>query len=111
MATPAWWRRILWAVGLCLCWLPAGQTPEKAPAGQPVLKKDSYGDPLPANALARLGTVRYQNTLYANAFAVSADDQWLACRARDSIHLLEVRTGRWLKSFKVEFGLGITEVV
>ncbi len=71
--------------------LSAGALSAAAP---PVARRDLYGDPLPAGAIARLGSVRYRH-LWATdgGLAISRDGSLLASYG-DDIRIWERATGR-----------------
>src|SRR5262245_3533750 len=93
------------AVGILVVWLvglprgeaqslPAPPLPEVPSA----VRLDRYGDPLPAGAVARLGTVRLRHE--ALAFAFSPDGKWLASAGRDgTARLWETATGKEVRRF------------
>src|SRR5262245_1141058 len=65
------------------------------PAAPPVPRVDALGDPLPAGALARLGTTRFRQSDQVNVVAISPDGKLAAgvsCSAE--IHLWEVPSGK-----------------
>src|SRR4051794_3360727 len=63
--------------------------------GQPKSLVDRYGDPLPAGAVARLGTVRLRLGGSPQAFAVSPDGQRiLTADTTNSITTFDTATGR-----------------
>jgi WD40 repeat protein len=62
--------------------------------GEPA-RRDRYGDPLPENAIARLGTARLRVDQHVRAFAFWPDDKTLAaCCSDGSIRFWERSTGR-----------------
>jgi RNA polymerase sigma factor (sigma-70 family) len=68
---------------------------EKAPAEKPALAqdgrgrgqvlKDRFGDPLPADALLRLGTLRFRSAGVVSALAFARDGKTLLCASWDKI--------------------------
>jgi WD40 repeat protein len=76
------------ALLLVLCWRPC-------PAGDKTVRTDLHGDPLPAGALARLGTSRLQHGGQILALAYSPDGKWLASAGADRvIRLWDAETGK-----------------
>jgi WD40 repeat protein len=61
---------------------------------------DRFGDPLPAGARARLGTVRLRNGDSLTAIAYSADGKLLASGS-DRVFVWEMPSGKLLHQFKV----------
>jgi WD40 repeat protein len=60
-------------------------------------RSDVYGDPLPAGAIARLGTIRFRHdTIYGSTTAFSPNGKWLAASSFRSLRLWEMTTGRLL---------------
>jgi WD40 repeat protein len=74
-----------------------GTRPEK-PVAKGKALMDRYGDPLPSNALLRLGTVRFRHEGEAGSLSFSPDGKILASTSRDSmITLWDVRTGKAIR--------------
>jgi WD40 repeat protein len=79
------------------------------PAGKLLAPVDRYGDPLPAGAVARLGTVRlrHENAEGVSAVAFSPDGKWLLSvghangwgRMPSHLRLWEVTTGKEIRRF------------
>src|SRR4051794_33199276 len=87
-------RRILIAALIALA------CPREAAVAQTAV--DSLGDPLPAGAIARLGTVRFRHGDQINAVAVSPDSKTIATGARDgTLALWDLGTGKDLAWFRV----------
>jgi WD40 repeat protein len=81
-------RSILALVILLLSW-------QACPAGDKAGRTDRHGDPLPAGAIARLGTSRLQHGGEVQALAYSPDGKWLASAGADAvIRLWDAETGK-----------------
>src|SRR5919201_2046942 len=63
----------------------------------PAADVDRYGDPLPPGAVARLGTTRLGDWGVLQAIAYSPDGKTLAFPGSDTISLLDVRTGNFVR--------------
>jgi WD40 repeat protein len=68
--------------------------PGKGPANGP--KADGHGDPLPAGAVARLGTLRWRTTESADLLTFSPDGKRVASADRSCVRLWEVGSGKEL---------------
>jgi RNA polymerase sigma factor (sigma-70 family) len=82
---------------------------KRAPAPGPAV--DAFGDPLPADALARLGTARLRHGATAFALDVSPDGRAVASAGLDGgVHVWEVPTGKellWIPNEPAPEGLGV----
>ncbi len=83
--------------GTGLTVLTAGAEPPKGPApearsGTPRL--DLYGDPLPPEAMARLGTVRFRHGGSVQSIAFSSDGRTLVTGAEDGFRAWDTGTGK-----------------
>jgi RNA polymerase sigma factor (sigma-70 family) len=80
--------------------LPVERPGPAKPGAQNQARTDRYGDPLPAGALARLGTVRFLHAGVVRSVAFSPDQKTLASAGDDKmIRLWDVATGKELQRF------------
>ena len=73
---------------------PAGTTPPPAP--QVVATRDAHGDPLPAGAVARIGTTRFRHDQWVNLATWSPDSKYIASAAGSTLIVWDADTGREL---------------
>ena len=74
------------------------QQKEKVP------RTDLYGDPLPAGAVARFGSIRWRHGAAINGSALSADGKRLATSSGHSVAVWDVADGKRLWQFTTEYG-------
>jgi RNA polymerase sigma factor (sigma-70 family) len=72
---------------------PAAASPDRV--GKP--PTDSWGDPLPPGAMARLGTLRFNSPDHVVFLAFSPDARALISQAPDGVRVWETATGKELK--------------
>jgi WD40 repeat protein len=74
-------------------------TPMSFAAAPPVIRLDIHGDPLPAGAVARFGSMRFRHLFTAtNGIAISHDGKRVASLSRD-LCIWDASTGRLLAHF------------
>jgi WD40 repeat protein len=76
--------------------------PRPLVAEQPVdaaPRTDLYGDPLPAGAIARLGTIRFRHGGWPKGIGFSADGNWVIVASEDhNIYCFEAATGKVVRT-------------
>ncbi len=84
------------------------QAKQEEPLGKPKRATDSFGDPLPPGAVARLGTVRFRHGNGAFLIAFSADGKKIVFGGGDgmdnAIRMVEKSTGKELRTFDLKPG-------
>jgi RNA polymerase sigma factor (sigma-70 family) len=89
--------------GTLTLWAGGGGEPKSDPAADREpgrkLAADLQGDPLPAGAVARLGTLRFRHTWDMGAFALSPDGKRLASAGDGAVVVWDVADGRELCRF------------
>jgi WD40 repeat protein len=91
--TPRRWAPLAPVVVLCLCAAGRADPPTPAPSGP---LGDRYGDPLPPNAVGRLGTIRLRHSGEVNSLALSPDNKLIATAAGS---VWDAETGREVDRF------------
>jgi WD40 repeat protein len=64
--------------------------------GQEPMQTDFFGDPLPAGAVGRLGTLRFRAMLPCSGLAISPNGSAIAISDRRGFGVMDARSGRWL---------------
>lgn len=83
------------------------QAKQEEPIGKPGKREtDSFGDPLPPGAVARLGTVRFRHGNGVSLIAFSGDGKKIVFGGSDgvdnAIRMVETSTGKELRTFDVK---------
>jgi len=88
---------LLWLAGLGLALSVQADTP---PAAGNAARVDAYGDPLPAGAVARLGTIRWRHNNTIIFVAYSPDGKEIVTVCQDGIaHVWDAASGKKLRRF------------
>ncbi len=72
-----------------------------AVGGTAPLRTDALGDPLPAGAVARLGSNRFRVLGWVRAVAFAADDRTVLACTHDDLRVWERATGKLIRRFKL----------
>jgi WD40 repeat protein len=67
---------------------------------EPPARTDAQGDPLPAGALARLGTTRFRDGNNLNQVALAPDGKTITVSGPQSLRILDLATGKELRTLK-----------
>jgi WD40 repeat protein len=70
---------------------------------------DAQGDPLPDEAVSRLGTTRLRDGGYVEGLVFSPDGKTLISDGDDGVSIWDVVTGKQLRRFKSDWGHGFRE--
>jgi RNA polymerase sigma factor (sigma-70 family) len=81
-----------------------GETTPAAKGDQPA-RTDRRGDPLPDEALARLGTIRFRYGGFINALGFTPDGANLVVRGTDYVQVMDAGTGKEVRRFGHELGM------
>jgi RNA polymerase sigma factor (sigma-70 family) len=80
----------------------ARAAPKEADASKPRARTDALGDPLPAGAIARLGTVRLRHAKRITLAAFTPDGKCLVSRGDDGVRVWDAATGKELRHFAAD---------
>jgi len=86
----------LWIVGEAPCIYGAQPSGASASVKKDMGRTDIVGDPLPAGAISRVGSLRLRHSDPATALAVSADGKWIAshCNWEEFVAVWESASGK-----------------
>jgi RNA polymerase sigma factor (sigma-70 family) len=70
---------------------------DKPPSAKPQVRRDRAGDPLPAEALSRLGTLRLRHGGHIFSLAFTPDGKTLVSEGEDGLRIWEAATGKQLR--------------
>jgi WD40 repeat protein len=95
MRTPCTaWRFPLALLATAGAFLAGPPVPRALAQPAPAEKRDRFGDPLPAGAVARLGTLRFRQKGPTHALAVSPDGRLLAAGGEGELRVWEADSGK-----------------
>jgi len=89
--------------------LAFGLLATRAGAEEESPRLDAQGDPLPNEAVSRLGTTRLRDGGYVEGLVFSPDGKTLISDGDDGISIWDVVTGKQLRHFKSDWGRGPRE--
>jgi WD40 repeat protein len=84
-----------------------GQRAEPANADVKSARLDRYGDPLPAEAISRLGSVRFRHGSFITSLAFTPDGKQLISQGDDALRIWDAATGQELGHVAAEPDDGI----
>src|SRR5262245_49090225 len=93
-------RRLLAALFAGLALSPP--MPSSGRAGEPPARTDLYGDPLPAGAITRLGTVRWRAQHEIRRMAFAPGGQYLATTGAGVMSVWDVDAGRVVRTISTD---------
>jgi WD40 repeat protein len=64
------------------------------PSARPQVRRDQAGDPLPAEALSRLGTIRFRHGDSIHSLAFTPDGKTIVAQGYDDLRIWELATGK-----------------
>jgi RNA polymerase sigma factor (sigma-70 family) len=76
---------------------PAASSPPATVQAKAEPRRDRYGDPLPAGAVARLGTLRFRASGEIQALAFAPDGKTLAVSSHSGLDLFDAANGKRIK--------------
>ncbi|HEX5272271.1 MAG TPA: WD40 repeat domain-containing protein, partial [Gemmataceae bacterium] len=79
-------------------------SPPAARAGEKSPPADRFGDPLPAAAVARIGTTRFRHGDYIHSVAFTADGKRIVSYGDDGVRAWDAATGRQLRHLPAPAG-------
>lgn len=85
--------------------------PAAPPSAQPQIRRDQVGDPLPAEALSRLGTIRFRHGGIIQSLAFTPDGKTLVSQGADGLRIWDAATGKQIRQMgSGSVGTGMTDV-
>jgi RNA polymerase sigma factor (sigma-70 family) len=83
------------------------EPPSASASAKPQVRRDRAGDPLPAEAISRLGTIRLRHGGFIGSIAITPNGKSLiSCGINDSIRIWDAASGEQIRRLPIEtFGL------